>query len=112
MALAARQGVNVTAYDAVNFVLNDDLDCCSWGGAFIYNGQIYHGTWEAPWGQDTSYYAHEMGHALGLPHSGWAYYAYDSPWDIMSMHAAVPETDCGRYTSANHGSCATQLSCW
>jgi hypothetical protein len=109
---AVRHGVDATAYDAINFVLDDDLDCCSWGGSFIYNNKIYHGTWEAPWGQDASYYAHEMGHALGLPHSGWAYYAYDSPWDIMSMHAAAQQTACGRYLSANNGGRATPLYCY
>jgi hypothetical protein len=112
MALAAKAGVAVTTYDAVNFVMNDDMDCCSWGGSFVYLNHVYHGTWEAPWGQDASYYAHEMGHALGLPHSGWVYYAYDSPWDIMSMHAAVQQTKCGSYNSANNGGRLTDLLCW
>jgi M6 family metalloprotease-like protein len=35
-------------------------------------------------------YAHEMGHALGLPHSSGPYAdAYDSDWDIMSLGASV-----------------------
>jgi hypothetical protein len=112
MDQAVRHGVDVTVYDAVNFVLNDDLDCCSWGGQFIYNNKIYNGTWEAPWGQDTSYYAHELGHALGLHHSGWVYYSYDSPWDVMSMHSAVDKTACGRYLSANDGGRAVTLYCY
>lgn len=112
MKVAARAGVHVTAYDAVNFVLNDDLDCCSWGGSFIYGKKVYHGTWEAPWGEDTSYYAHEMGHALGLPHSGWVYYSYDSPWDVMSMHVGVLRTPCGHYNSTNDGGRSKALDCW
>jgi hypothetical protein len=112
MDQAVRHGVDVSAYDAINFVLNNDLDCCSWGGSFLYNNKVYHGTWEAPWGQDASYYAHELGHALGLPHSGWTYYSYDSPWDVMSMHSAVGQTACGRYLSANNGGKATTLYCY
>jgi hypothetical protein len=111
MTLAARVGIDTSVYDAINFVMNDDLDCCSWGGGFIYNNKIYHGTWEAPWGQDTSFYAHELGHALGLPHSGWAYYSYDSPWDVMSMRTPVTKTECGRYLSANNGGRAVTLYC-
>lgn len=111
MNLAVRQGVDVSVYSTVNFVLNDDLDCCSWGGTFLYKNVVYHGTWEAPWGQDTSYYAHELGHALGLPHSGWAYYPYDSPWDVMSMHVPVGGVECGRYLSANNGGKALTLTC-
>ncbi|HEY1962690.1 MAG TPA: hypothetical protein VGG69_09740, partial [Rhizomicrobium sp.] len=112
MAEAVRHGVDVSAYDSINFVLNNDIDCCSWGGSFLYNNKVYHGTWEAPWGQDASYYAHELGHALGLPHSGWVYYSYDSPWDVMSMHSAVGQTECGRYLSANNGGKPTTLYCY
>ena len=40
----------------------------------------------APWGWDTQgVMAHEMGHALGMPHSSGPYSAtYDSNWDVMS----------------------------
>ena len=61
------------------------------GRSFVYQNRFYGATWEPPWGQNTSTYAHEMGHSLGLPHSGWRYYAYDSPWDVMSGRATRTE---------------------
>ncbi|MBV8798192.1 MAG: hypothetical protein JO208_00045 [Alphaproteobacteria bacterium] len=111
LALAVTAGINPANYSAINFVLNNDLDCCSWGGSFIYNGTVFHGTWEAPWGQETALYAHELGHALGLPHSGWAYYSYDSPWDVMSMGTPVKPTKCGSYSSANNGGKMETIYC-
>jgi M6 family metalloprotease-like protein/CSLREA domain-containing protein len=43
-------------------------------------------TWMPPFGlRDHGVFAHEMGHAYGLPHSGGPYgQAYDSRWDVMS----------------------------
>jgi hypothetical protein len=52
-----------------------------------------------------------MGHSLGLPHSGFVYYAYDSPWDVMSAHRAINGVNCGSYPSANGGYAWTTLSC-
>jgi hypothetical protein len=111
LVLAVRAGINPANYAAINFVLNNDLDCCSWGGSFIYNGAVFHGTWEAPWGQETALYAHELGHALGLPHSGWTYYSYDSPWDVMSMATPVKATKCGTYSSINNGGKTETIYC-
>lgn len=103
MALVTAAGVDVSVYDNINFVLNDDLDCCAWGGGFSYNGKNYGATWEPPWGQETGTYAHEFGHSIGLPHSGWVYHDYDSPWDIMSDRTSSKTLTCGSYVSANSG---------
>src|SRR5262249_25721505 len=99
MAAGAAQGINFAVSNNINFVLSNDLDCCSYGGNFTYNGVTYGGTWEPPWGQETGTYAHEYGHSIGLPHSGWAYYAYDSPWDLMSDRTAASALNCGSYFS-------------
>ncbi|MBV9570460.1 MAG: hypothetical protein JO056_04380 [Alphaproteobacteria bacterium] len=102
-ALAVKAGVNLSVYDNINFVINNDLDCCAWGGGTSYQGKSYGATWEPPWGQETSVYSHEFGHSIGLPHSGWTYYAYDSPWDIMSKRTAAKTIQCGSYFSVNDG---------
>jgi hypothetical protein len=103
MALGAKAGIDYTVYDNINFVLNNDLDCCAWGGSVIvYNNQYFGATWEPPWGQETGTYAHEFGHAIGLPHSGWVYYAYDSPWDTMSGRTSASSLKCGTYYSDNY----------
>jgi hypothetical protein len=101
MALAVNAGVDVTVYDNINFVLNNDLDCCAWGGGFVYNGKSYGATWEPPWGQEAGVYVHEFGHSIGLPHSGWTYYGYDSPWDEMSARSPARSVHCATYFSAN-----------
>jgi M6 family metalloprotease-like protein len=102
-ALGRAQGINFTTYDNINFVLSNDLDCCAWGGSYYstVDGKTYGATWEPPWGQEAGTYSHEMGHSIGLPHSGWVYYAYDSPWDIMSDRTAANTVACGSYISKN-----------
>ena len=79
-------------------MLSNDLDCCAWGGGYLssVDGQSYGATWEPPWGQIVPTYGHEMGHSIGLPHSGWVYYAYDSPWDVMSSIQTVSQSSAGR----------------
>jgi hypothetical protein len=100
-ALAVNAGFDVSQYDNINFVLNNDLDCCAWGGGTSFNGKSFGATWEPPWGQEAGTYSHEFGHSIGLPHSGWTYYAYDSPWDIMSMRTASQAVLCATYFSDN-----------
>jgi hypothetical protein len=113
MALGRAEGISFAAYDNINFVLSNDLDCCAWGGSYFsaIEGKSFGATWEPPWGQETGTYAHEMGHSLGLPHSGWVYYAYDSPWDIMSGRTSALSTACGTYASVNNGGATSTLTC-
>ena len=110
LAMATGAGVDMSVYDNINYVLNNDLDCCAWGGGTFFNGKFYGATWEPPWGQEAGIYVHELGHSIGLPHSGWVYHAYDSPWDQMSSGSSANSQPCGNYVSANSG--GTQpLSC-
>lgn len=110
MTLGVAAGIDFTQYENVNLVLSNDLDCCAWGGGAVFDGKVYSVTWEPPWGQDTGIYVHEMGHSLGLPHSGWVYEAYDSPWDMMSAAAAASGNVCGSYFSRNSGA-SSELFC-
>jgi M6 family metalloprotease-like protein len=113
MSLGRAQGINFTNYDNINFVLSNDLDCCAWGGSYYssIDNKSYGATWEPPWGQNVGTYAHELGHSIGLPHSGWAYYAYDSPWDVMSISSqSATAVNCGTYSSINSGGNRT-LTC-
>jgi hypothetical protein len=104
-ALGRAQGINFANYDNINFVLSNDLDCCAWGGGYFsaLDAKSYGATWEPPWGQEAGTYAHEMGHSLGLPHSGWVYEAYDSAWDMMSGRTSANTVVCGSYASKNSG---------
>lgn len=113
MALAKAAGVNLAVYDAVSFVTNNDLDCCAWGGGYHYAalGKSYGATWEPPWGQEPAVYVHEFGHSIGLPHSGWVYEAYDSPWDEMSDGSTASSLNCGSYRSANSSNSTRTLTC-
>jgi M6 family metalloprotease-like protein len=103
MALGRAAGINFKNYDNINFVLSNDLDCCASGGSFYSStdNKVYGATWEPPWGQETGVYVHEMGHSIGLPHSGWVYAGYDSPWDMMSSRRSATNLLCGSYISKN-----------
>ncbi len=87
MTLGRAQGIDFRGYDNINIALSNDLDCCAYGGGYYssVDAKAYGMTWEPPWGQNLDTYAHEMGHSIGLPHSGWLYFSYDSPWDVMSQ---------------------------
>lgn len=111
IALVKAAGVNVALYDNLSFVINNDLDCCAWGGSYVYGGKVFGATWEPPWAQETGTYIHEYGHSIGLPHSGWRYYAYDSPWDDMSGGSTTTSQTCGSYKSANTGNTTQPISC-
>lgn len=112
-ALGRAQGINFQLYDNINFVLSNDLDCCAYGGGYFssVDNKSYGATWEPPWGQNTDTYGHEMGHSLGLPHSGWVYSAYDSPWDIMSDRLTLNNVACGSYNSRNDGNALENVFC-
>jgi hypothetical protein len=109
--LATNAGVNINNYANINFVVNNDLDCCAWGGGYSNGVRSWGATWEPPWGQETSTYVHEMGHSLGLPHSGWRYYAYDSHHDEMSRGHPANVVQCGSYNSVLFGGPNTPIYC-
>lgn len=111
VTLAKNAGVNVDSYDNLNFVVNNDLDCCAWGGTYSDGMKSFGATWEPPWAQQTSTYVHEMGHSLGLPHSGWRYYAYDSHHDEMSRGNPASTIQCGTYNSTLFGGPNTPIYC-
>ena len=80
---------------------NAFLDCCSWGGSrtAILDGvtKTFATMWNASWARSGTSW-HEMGHSVGLPHSGGPYgRTYDSVWDVMSASTS------GRYLSSDFG---------
>jgi hypothetical protein len=111
LALVAARGVDINNYHNINFVINNDLDCCAWGGSFSNGSRSWGATYEPPWGQEAGVYVHEMGHSLGLPHSGWRYHDYDSSHDQMSRGIAASSMNCGSYKSANTGNSVQTLIC-
>lgn len=85
--------VDFSAFFGINYVFNDDLDCCAWGGSAnpgVDGAGNKPATWMPPWAWTAGVFGHESGHSIGLPHSGGPYGAvYDSQWDVMSAAREV-----------------------
>ncbi len=90
-AAVADAEVYFPQYAGIDFVFNQDVGCCAWGGGLWLtldnpSGQGYGATWLPPWALSQTTVAHERGHGeFRLPHSSGPYNtAYDSRWDPMS----------------------------
>ena len=78
---ALANGVNLAAFSIVCVVFNSATDHGSAGGNRVVFGFANSTAWEP------TFIFHEMGHALGLPHSwsaGMPDVEYGNAWDIMS----------------------------
>lgn len=84
--------VAAEAFAGINVLVNDSLGCCAWGGnARATIGGVTK-TWRVTWVPPSAYlnvslFAHELGHAFGMPHSNNSdgdSNTYDNPWDLLS----------------------------
>jgi M6 family metalloprotease-like protein len=87
---ASYYGVNLQFGGALSTRATAPYDVLSFGGSWTLTLDGQTRVWGMTWmtiGHAENYvvYAHEMGHALGWPHSSGRYgQAYDSNWDVMS----------------------------
>ncbi len=84
--------VQAEEFAGINVLVNASLGCCAWGG----NARATIGgttrTWRVTWVPPSGYlnislFAHELGHAFGMPHSNNSDgdgNTYDNPWDLLS----------------------------
>lgn len=94
--------INFNSYYAINMFFNAELDGAAHGGGTCRTldgvNKCWRATWMPPGGtiERPDTLAHEMGHALGLPHSDnfdHDGYVYDNQWDVMSAVWQVCERD-------------------
>ena len=89
---AADEDVYFPDYAGINLVFNANIGTWVYGGLWGITAdgvtRLWPITWLQPWAWgNQAVVAHEMGHALGLPHSSGAYgQTYDNVWDVMSHH--------------------------
>ncbi|RMF30714.1 MAG: hypothetical protein D6752_03560 [Candidatus Nitrosothermus koennekii] len=103
MTALADPYVDFNDYIGINLIYNDEIGNCVWGGSVSLtidgSTRVYRVTFLSPAGLEHKFFAHEMGHGFGLPHSSGPYnYPYDSEWDVMSKGSSCriidPEFKC------------------
>jgi M6 family metalloprotease-like protein len=90
--------INFNDFQGINFVFNVNFGCCAWGGAIGMTldstSKAWPATWMPPGGLFQSIWAHELGHAFGMPHSANAIgQTYQNAWDVMSSDRFNSEAD-------------------
>ncbi len=103
MATLADPFVDFNDYTGINLVYNNEIGNCVWGGSATLtidgSTRTYRVTYLSPQGLEHMFFAHEIGHGFGLPHSSGSYGTpYDSEWDVMSKGSSCkivdPEFNC------------------